>query len=71
MGMQKPIYNAPKRRAIQLTLPWHNPTIQITQRNYDIVNGKLSKSMKSLNPGTPWGLRDHFTGSGHYTHNAD
>ena len=46
-------------------------TIQIAQSIYDIVNGKLSISIKSLNPARPWGLRDHFTGSGYYTHNAE
>ena len=62
MGMQ---------RAIKLAITWHNSTTQIAQRNYEIVNGRLSKSMKSLNPAKPWGLRDHFTGSGYYTHNAE
>ena len=27
--------------------------------------------MKSFNPARPWGLRDHFTGPGYYTHNAE
>ena len=71
MGMQRPIYNEQRKRAIELSLPWHNSTMQIAQRNYDIVKGRLSKSMKSLNPAKPWGPRDHFTGSGYYTHNAE
>ena len=45
--------------------------MQIAQRNYEIVNGRLSKSMKSLNPAKPWGPREHFPGSGYYTHNAE
>ena len=59
------------KRANELTLPRHNSTTQIAQRNYDIVNGRLSKNMKPLNPAKPWGLRDHFTGSGYYTNNAE
>ena len=27
--------------------------------------------MKTLNPAKPWASRDHFTGSGYYTHNAE
>ena len=27
--------------------------------------------MKTLNPAKPWAPRDHFTGSGYYTHNAE
>ena len=48
-----------------------NSTTQIARRNYEIVNGRLAKSLESLNPGKPWGLRDHFTGSGYYTYNAE
>ena len=69
--MQRPIYNGPKKRAIELALPWHNLTIQITQGNHEIVTGRLSKSMKSLNPAKRWGPRDHFAGSGYYAHNAE
>ena len=31
MGMQRPVYNALKERAIELALPWHNLTVQIAQ----------------------------------------
>ena len=65
--MQRPIYNEQRKREFQLALPWHNSTTQIAQRNYEIVNGRLAKSWESLNPGKPWGPRDHFTGSGYYT----
>ena len=48
MGKQNPVYSEQKKRAIELTLPWHNSTTQIAQRNYDIVNGRLSKNMNFL-----------------------
>ena len=67
----RPIYNEQRKRAIELALPWHSSTTRITQRNQDIVNGRLSKNMKSFNRARPWGLRDHFTGPGYYTHNAE
>ena len=63
MGMINPFYSEQKKRAIELSLPWHNSTMQIAQRDFDIVNGRLSKNMKSLNPAKPWGPRDYFTGS--------
>ena len=34
MGMQKPIYIASKKRAIELALPWQSATVQIAQRNH-------------------------------------
>ena len=71
MGMQRLIYNVPKKRAIELALPWHSSTVQIAQRNQDVISGRLSKSMKSLNSNKPWGSKDFFTGSGYYTHNAE
>ena len=71
MGMQRPIYNASKNRAIELALPWHSSTVQITQRSFDIVSGRLSKSMKSLNLAKPWGSKDNLMGSGYYTHIAN
>ena len=68
MHMHRPIYNVSKKRAIDLALSWHILTIQIAQRNHDIVSGRLSKPMKTLNPAKPWSPRDHFMGSGYYTH---
>ena len=58
IGMQRPIYNASKKTAIKLVLPWHNLTVKIAQRNHEIVSGRLSKSMKSLNTAKPWGRKD-------------
>ena len=68
MGMQIPVYNAPKNRAFELALPWHSSTVQITQRNHDIVSGRLSKSQ---NLAKPWGSKDYFTDTGYYTHNTE
>ena len=44
MGMQRPIYNGLKKRANELTLPWHKLTIQIAQRNHEIVTRRYMKS---------------------------
>ena len=50
--MQRQIYNALKKRAIELALPWHSSTIQIAQGNHDIVSerlqNKVSKSGQAL-----------------------
>ena len=44
--------------------------IPIADRNYDIVRGKLSKSLKPQNPAKPWSPKDFFGGCGYYTHNT-
>ena len=69
--MRRPIYSALKKRAIELSLPLHSSTVPISQRNRDIVSGRLSKSMKSLHPAKPWGSKEYFRGSGYYTNNAE
>ena len=46
MGMRLPVYNAPARKAIELSLPWHSSTIPIADRNHNIVLGRLNKYMK-------------------------
>ena len=55
MGMKNPVYYDPARATINLALPWHSSAVEIADRKYNIVTGKLSKSMKSLNPAKPWG----------------
>ena len=50
-----PNQQLPTRAAIDLSLPWHSAAVEIADRNFNIVMGKLSKRMKSLNPARPWG----------------
>ena len=69
MGMRLPAYNAPAKKSIKISLPWHSSTIPIAYMNHDIVRGKLNKSLKPQNPAKPWSLKDFFGGSGYYTHN--
>ena len=57
MGMQNPVYHDPARATINLALPWHISAFEIADLNFNIVSGKLSKRMKSLNPAEPGGLR--------------
>ena len=71
MGMRLPVYNAPAKKLIELSLPWHSSTIPIADRNHNIVLGRLNKYMKDQHPAKPWGPREFFTGSGYYTHNTE
>ena len=68
MGMRLPAYNAPAKKSIEISLPWHSSTIPIADMNHDIVRGKLNKSLKPQNPAKPWSPKDFFGGSGYYTH---
>ena len=70
MGMRLPAYNAPAKKSIEISLPWHSSTIPIADMNHDIVRGKLNKSLKPQNPAKPWSSKDFFGGSGYYTHNT-
>ena len=70
MGMRLPAYNAPAKKSIEISLPWHSSTIPIADMNHDIVRGKLYKSLKPQNPAKPWSSKDFFGGSGYYTHNT-
>ena len=70
MGMRLPAYNAPAKKSIEISLPWHSSTIPIADMNHDIVRGKLNKSLKPQNPAKPWSLKYFFGGSGYYTHNT-
>ena len=70
LGMRLPAYNAPIKKTIEISLPWHSSTVPIIDRNHDIVRGKLNKSLKPQNPNKPWGPKDFFGGSGYYTHNT-
>ena len=69
MGMRLPAYNAPAKKSIKISLPWHSSTIPIADMNHDIVRGKF-KSLKPQNPAKPWSPKDFFGGSGYYTHNT-
>ena len=67
MGMRLPAYNAPAKKSIEISLPWHSFTIPIADMNHDIVRGKLNKSLKPQIPAKPWSPKDFFGGSGYYT----
>ena len=60
LGMQNPVYRAPTRAAINLSLPWHSSAVEIVDRNFNIVTGK------SLNPAKSWGPKDFFSGIGYH-----
>ena len=68
MGMRLPAYNAPAKKSIEISLPWHSSTIPIADMNHDIVRGKLNKSLKPQNPAKPWSPKHFVGGSGYYTH---
>ena len=70
MGMRLPAYNAPTKKSIEVSLPWHSTTADIADLNNDIVRGKLNKSLKPLNPSKPWGPKEFFGASGYYVHNT-
>ena len=58
--MRLPAYNAPAKKSIEISLPWHSCTIPIADMNHDIVRGKLNKSLKPQNPAKSWSLKDFF-----------
>ena len=60
MGMRLPAYNAPAKKSIEISLPWHSSMIPIADLNHDIVRGKLNKSLKPQNPSKPWSPKDFF-----------
>ena len=70
MGMRLPAYNAPTKKSIEISLPWHSTTIDIADLNNDIVRGKFNKSLKPLNPSKPWSPKEFFGASGYYVHNT-
>ena len=70
MGMRLPAYNAPTKKSIEVSLPWHSNTADIANLNNDIVRGKLNKSLKPLNPSKPWSPKEFFGASGYYVHNT-
>ena len=53
---------------INLAIPCHSSAIDVADRNYNIVTGKLSKSLKKLNPAKPLGVKDFVSRTGYYTH---
>ena len=60
MGMRLPAYNAPAKKSIEISLPWHSSTIPIADMNHVIVRGKLNKSLNPQNPAKPWSPKDFF-----------
>ena len=69
--MKCPVYHDPSRATINLALPWHSSVVEIADRNFNFVTGKLNKCMKSLNPAIPWSPKDFFSGLGYHTHNLE
>ena len=63
-----PPYHAPVRAPINLAVPGQSSTIEIADRNRNIITGKLSRSLKKLNPVKPWAPKDFFLGTDYYTH---
>ena len=63
-------YNAPAKKSIEISQPWHSFMIPVADMNHDIVRGKLKKSLKPQNPAKPWSPKDFFGGYGYYTHNT-
>ena len=63
MGMRLPAYNAPTKKSIEISLPWHSTTIDIADLNNDIVRGKFNKSLKP--PSKPWSPKEFFGASGY------
>ena len=53
MGMRLPACNAPARKSIEISLPWHSSMVPIADMNHDIVRGKLNKSLKPQNLAKP------------------
>ena len=70
MGMRLPAYNAPTKKSIEVSLPWHSTMADIANLNNDIVRGKLNKSLKPLNPSKPWSPKEFFGATGYYVHNT-
>ena len=76
MCMRLPVYNAPAKKSIELSLPCHSSTIPIADRNHGIVLGKLYKFMKEryINIRRSLGARKNFSralASSYYTHNTE
>ena len=46
MGMRLPAYNAPAKKSIKISLPWHSSTFPIVCRIHGIVRGRLNKFLK-------------------------
>ena len=65
LGMQNPVYRAPTRAAINLSLPWHSSAVEMVDRNFNIVTGKSLNLAKSRGP------KDFFSGIGYNTHNLE
>ena len=51
MVMRLPVYNAPAKKSIELSLPWHSSTIPVADRNHDIVYERAT-SGQDLGPKT-------------------
>ena len=50
MGMRLPAYNAPTKKSIEVSLPWHSTMADIADLNNDIVRGKLNKIFEAPEP---------------------
>ena len=50
IGMMNPPYHAPVRAPINLTLTWHNSTIEVADHNHNIIMGKSLKKLNLTKP---------------------
>ena len=41
LGMVNPAFHDPARASVNLTLPWHSSAVEVADRNFDIIMGKL------------------------------
>ena len=48
--MRLPAYNAPAKKSIKISLPWHSSTFPIVGRIHGIVRGRLIKFLKPRHP---------------------
>ena len=46
MGIRLPAYNAPAKKSIKISLPWHSSAFPIVGRIHGIVRGRLNKFLK-------------------------
>ena len=50
MGIRLPAYNAPARKSIKISLPWHSSAFPKVGRIHGIVRGRLNKFLKPRHP---------------------
>ena len=61
MGIRLPAYNAPAKKSIKISPPWHSSAFPIVGRIHGIVRGRLNKFLKPRHPAS-LGARKFFSG---------